>query len=128
MIPEPGTIRIFIPLTIKRRNGRPRIVPPEHIEEMDAPTAAPHVLRAIARAWGWRRRLERGEATTIQDIATAENVSVCFVGRMLHLTYLAPNVLEQLVAHRRPCALSLRELATTAMLPWTDQDKAVFGA
>ena len=30
------------------------------------------MLRAIARAWNWRRQMETGAASTIQDIATAE--------------------------------------------------------
>jgi hypothetical protein len=123
--PEPDTVRIFIPLQIKRRNGRPRIVPPEHIEQTQA-RQQPHVLRAIARAWGWRRQLERGEVTTIHDIAAREKVSDRFVGRMLRLAYLSPPVLEQIVLCRRICAVSIANLSATAELPWSAQPKIVF--
>jgi hypothetical protein len=123
--PQPDTIRIFIPLEIKRRNGRPRIVPPEHIERTQA-RQQPHVLRAIARAWAWRRKLNRGEAATLHDIAVAEKVSDGFVGRMLRLAYLSPAVLERLVVHRQPSALSIIDLAAAAELPWSEQDKIVF--
>lgn len=123
--PEPDIVRIFIPLTIKRRNGRPRIVPPEHIEQTQA-RQQPHVLRAIARAWAWRRQLERGEVTTIHDIAAVHKVSDRFIGRMLWLAYLSPTVLEQLLIHRRPCALSISDLATAAELPWGEQETVVF--
>jgi len=87
-----------------------------------------HVLRAIARAWNWRRRLERGEASTIADIATAEKVTDRFVGRMMRLAYLAPDVLEKLLIHRVPPALSLNDLIVVTDLSWAEQMEAVFGA
>jgi hypothetical protein len=124
---EPDTIRIFVPLTIKRRNGRPRIVPPA-VTDADDEHASPKLIRAIARAWSWRRMLETGKAITIQDIAACEKISDRFVGRMLHLAYLSPAVLEQLVLHRRPCALSIKDLIAAAALPWTSQQKIVFDA
>ena len=52
MTSAPDTIRVFIPLTIKRRNGRPRILPPADMETAEPRTQDPHVLRAIACAWG----------------------------------------------------------------------------
>jgi hypothetical protein len=82
---------VFIPLTLRKRSGRPMIVPPA-----DTRTASndegvdPHVLRAIARAWSWRRRLESGEALTILDIAQAEGVTDRFVSRMIRLAWPLP--------------------------------------
>ncbi len=121
------TIRVVIPLTIKRRNGRPRILPPEEIESaVDGTAHDPRLLRAIARAWDWRRRLDRGEVMTIRDIAAAEGVTVPFVSRFLRLAYLSPEVLERLLIHRRPCALPLDRLAGTALVPWAEQSTKVF--
>lgn len=122
----PEIIRIVIPLTIKRRIGRPRILPPDDVEAAEPRTQHPHVLRAIARAWKWRRKLERGEATTLQDIATIEKISDRFVSRMLRLAYLSPAVLEKLLLHRRPSALSINDLAAATELPWAEQEKAAF--
>ena len=51
-------IRVVIPLTIRKRNGRPKILPPDDIGLRDGRAQDPHVLRAIARAWSWRRQLE----------------------------------------------------------------------
>ncbi len=121
------TIRIVIPLAIKRRNGRPRILPPDDIEAIEPRTQDPRTLRAIARAWNWRRKLEKGEATTLQDIAAIEKISDRFVSRMLRLAYLSPAVLEKLLVHRRPSALSINDLAATAERPWIEQEKGVFG-
>ena len=80
-----GIGEIFIPLTIRKRNGRPKIVPPADLTLRDGRAQDPHVLRAIARAWSWRRQLETGAASTSQDIAAAEKVSDRFVSRMMRL-------------------------------------------
>lgn len=122
-----NTIRVVIPLTVRKKNGRPKILPPADHVPAEARMQDAHVLRAIARAWNWRRKLERGEASTIADIAKADNVSDRYVSRMVRLAYLAPDVLEKLVIHRIPPALSLNDLMAIADLPWPEQMEAVFG-
>ena len=123
----PATIRIVIPLTIRKRNGRPKILPPAD-RAPDMGGVDPHVLKAIARAWRWRRQLESGAASTIQDIAAAEKVTHPYAGRILRLAYLAPAVLERMLIARIVPAASLKELIAAADLPWCEQPAAVFGA
>jgi len=123
-----NTIRVVIPLTIRKKNGRPKILPPADIAPVDQRLQDPHVLRAIARAWNWRRRLERGEASTIQDVATAEKITDRFISRRMRLAYLSPEVLEKLLIHRIPPALSLTDLIAVAGLPWKEQMETVFSS
>ncbi len=88
MTDAPSTICVVIPLKLKRRNGRPRILPPDDLDYAETATAQdPHLVRAIARAWNWRRKLENSEIMTIADLAAAENVSDRFVNRTLRLVY-----------------------------------------
>ena len=119
-------IQIFVPLTVRRQNGRPKILPPADYLPSEDRTQDPHILRAIGRAWGWRRRMERGQVATIQDIAAAESVTPAYVGRMLKLAYLAPAVLEKLLIARVPPTVSVKELAEVAELPWAEQASVVF--
>lgn len=126
MTDVPSTIRVVIPLKVKHRNGRARIVPPDNIDAFESHAQEPHLLRAIARAWNWRRQLERGEVTTIQDIAAAEKVSDRFISRTLRLAYLSPAVLEKLLLHRRPSVVSIKDLAAAAELSWIKQERIVF--
>ena len=77
----------------------------------------PHILKALGRAWAWRRKLESGEAATIHDIAKAENVTDRFVSRMMRLAYLPPDVVEKLVIWQEPCTFSIKELMEMAALP-----------
>jgi hypothetical protein len=123
----PTTMRVFSPLTIRKRNGRPKIMPPAEISrEYDDKSVDPHILRAFAKAWSWRRKLDSGQVATIQDIATAEDVTAVYVGRMLKLAYLAPAVLEKLLIARVMPALSIKDLAMIAEQPWGGQNSAAF--
>ena len=127
MTTGPATIRVVIPLKLKRRNGRPRIVPPADLDEAaDEARSDPRTLRAIARAWDWRRRLERGEVSTLSDIAQAERVTPPFVSRFIRLAYLSPTILERLLVHRTPNTLPLDKLAAAALAPWAEQPGMVF--
>jgi len=122
----PTTMRVFIPLTIRKRNGRPRIVPPADMVP-DTGGVDPHVLKAIARAWSWRRKLEAGVAATIDDLARAEGVTHRYVGRTMRLAYLAPDVLEKLLVARVAPAVTIKDMAAAPELPWAEQEAAVFG-
>lgn len=122
----PTTMRVFIPLTIRKRNGRPKIVPPADLTLRDGRAQDQHVLRAIARAWSWRRQLETGATCTIQDIAAAEKVSDRFVSRMMRLAYLSPEVMHCLVIRRISPALSLNDLVALTDRPWAEQMDLVF--
>ena len=121
MTSSSDTIRVVIPLMIRKRNGRPKILPPDDAGMASGRAQDPHVLRAIARAWSWRRKLERGEYSTNEDIAAAERVSDQFVSRMIRLAYLSPDVLEALVITRKSSAASIYELAAVAERPWAEQ-------
>ena len=122
----PTTMRLFIPLTIRKRNGRPKILPPADMIPTNEGGVDPHLLKAIAKAWSWRRKLEGGAVGTISDIAQAEDISDRYVGRMLRLAYLAPAVLEKILIARVSPAASLKDLASAADLPWREQVAAVF--
>jgi hypothetical protein len=120
------TVRVLVPLSIRRRNGRPKILPPENALEAEIRGQDPHILKALGRAWAWRRRLETGEAATAGDIAKAERVTDRFVSRTMRLAYLSPEVLERLVVGREPPAISVLELIEATYLPWARQAERVF--
>jgi hypothetical protein len=126
-MPANDTIRVHIPLTVRKGGGRPRILPPPDVGTSDPPAGqASRVLRAIGRAWAWRQRMERGEITTIADLAAEEGLSDRYVSRLLRLAWLAPDVLERLVVRREPCTISLYDLCFVASLPWDEQSARVF--
>ena len=118
--------KVFIPLTIRKRNGRPKIVPPADVVPANDGGVDPHILKAIAKAWSWRRRLESGQSATIEDLARTEDVAPSFIRRTLKLAYLAPAVLEQILIARTSPAVSLKDMSGIADMPWAVQRDAVF--
>ncbi|SUZ33977.1 hypothetical protein ROE7235_03758 [Roseibaca ekhonensis] len=123
---EPETLRVHIPLTLRNRGGRPRILPPKEIEVAMERGQDSRLLRAIGRAWDWRRRLGRGDVNTIADLAREEGISDRYVSRVIRLAWLAPSVLERLVLRREPTVLSIFDLCGVAELPWIEQPERVF--
>ena len=124
----PGqTLRVVIPLTLRRKNGRPKILPPADRQPVEARTQDRHILRVIGRAQAWRRRMEAGEFTTLLDLADHVGLSDRHVSKILRLSYLAPDVLEMLLIKRTPPAVSLVRMIEIARLPWSEQAAEVFG-
>jgi hypothetical protein len=121
------TIRVVIPLAIRRRNGRPRVLPPEDVAARQARAQDPHILKALGRAWAWRRRLESGEVATAGDLANLEGVTERFVSRTMRLAYLSPEVLERMLVEREPPATTWNDLVKTASAAWTKQTEQIFG-
>ena len=120
------TIRVLIPLKVRNKNGRPKILPPaEHGPSADQ-AQDPHILRAIGRAWSWRRRMEAGEFATIQELAESVGLAERHVSRQLRLAYLAPEVLKRLACSREAPAVSLYDLCFVSCLPWHEQRRRVF--
>ncbi|WP_137703148.1 hypothetical protein [Marimonas lutisalis] len=120
------TIRILIPLKLRKKNGRPKILPPaEHASSADQ-AQDPHILRAIGRAWSWRRWMEAGEFATIQELADAVGLAERHVSRQLRLAYLAPEVLKRLTCGREASAVSLYDLCFLAGKTWQEQPMRVF--
>jgi hypothetical protein len=125
-MPAPDTIQIFVPLKVRKKNGRPKILPPADYLPSEDQTQDPHILRAIGRAWAWRRRMEAGEFGTVRDLAIAVKLAERHVSRQLRLAYLAPDVLKRLVFGREVTAITVMQLTESAALPWAEQASVVF--
>ena len=115
------TIRVLSPLMVCKKNSRPKILPPADYRPSEDKTQDPHILRAIGRAWGCRRRMEAGEFATIQELAEAVGVVERHVSHQLRLAYLAPEVLKRLTCWREASAISLYALCFLAGNSWPEQ-------
>ncbi len=126
MTEKSDTIRVLIPLKLRKKNGRPRILPPADYRPSEDRMQDPHILRAIGRAWAWRRRMEAGEFSTVEDLAAALKLGDRHVNRLLRLAYLSPDVLKRMACGRETTALSLRDLCFLAAESWDRQASAAF--
>jgi hypothetical protein len=68
------------------------------------------MVKALARAFRWRRMLEEGRYASISEIATAEKIDRGYVGSILRLTLLAPDTIEAILNGIQPTRLGLPTL------------------
>jgi site-specific DNA recombinase len=115
----------FFPMTIRRRGVGMRLV----IEgnHAPAPRADSALLKAVARARQWSEDLLMGRAKSVAKIAEREGVSDRYVRRLTRLAFLAPQIVEAIVAGNQPPELTAEVLAERIELPllWTAQEQAV---
>ena len=63
------------------------------------------LVKALARAFRWKRMLETGEFATIADLAEREGIASSYLTRVLRLTLLAPDIVEAILDGRRGAVL-----------------------
>ena len=83
------------------------------------------MIKALARAFRWRKLLETGVYGTIEEIAAAEKINSSYVGRVLRLTLLAPEIVEAILDGLQQVELTLATLMRPFAVPWDDQRTAV---
>jgi 1-acyl-sn-glycerol-3-phosphate acyltransferase len=118
------TVTVRVPISIRRRGGRKLVFAPDGTNVTTAPIRR-HVdsamVKAIARAFRWREMLESGEYSSIREIAQAEKINESYVGRVLRLTLLAPDIVEAVLNGRQAAGLQLDGLMKRFSVEWNDQ-------
>jgi len=72
--------------------------------------------------------LETGVLTTMNKIAAAEKINASYVGRVLRLTLLAPDIVEAIHDGRQPSAMTLAVLMWPFSVAWDRQRAMEFGS
>ncbi len=83
------------------------------------------LMKTIARAHLWFDQLVSGEVKSLTELATREGVHYRFVGKVIRLALLAPEILEAIAEGRQPPELSTELLTKRIRLPldWRDQKR-----
>ena len=68
------------------------------------------MVKALARAFRWRKMLDTGVHATLEDLARAKGVHATYVSRVLRLTLLAPEIVEAILDGRQPAEVQLDDL------------------
>ena len=115
------TITVHIPLTFRKRGGRKRVVTPDGAEWAPRPRVDNAMVKALARAFRWRKMLDEGVHGTLDDLARTKGLAPSYVSGILRLTLLAPEIVESILDGRQPVALQLDDLLTGFPLEWEGQ-------
>ena len=127
---EAASIVVRVPLAIRRRPGRKTVVTPVAEGSGAAlPTRAdPALLKALARAFRYRRMLDEGRYASISELAVSERIDRGYLGRVLQLTLLAPDIVGAILDGMQPPELGLPRLMERFPAGWSEQRQAFLGA
>ena len=111
-----------------RRNGRQIILTEGDTSAVPATQRDPAgsggnqtLIEAIAKAHCWQEQLESGVYSSLEDLARTHGVDRTYIGRMLRLTSLAPDIIEAILRGDEPNGLSLERLRENLPVRWDEQ-------
>ena len=117
--PNLETLTLHVPFRILKRGGRKEIRLPA-----DVPASRRidnTLVKALGRAFRWKRMLASGEFTTIVELAGHEGIAPSYLTRVLRLTLLAPDIVEAILDGRQGSELTLGRLMEPFPVEWERQ-------
>jgi len=122
------SVTVMVPMAIRRRGGRKQIIGPDGAPVQVGDSAKgiaetrgdPALVKALARAFRWRRMLEEGRYASIRELAASEKMDVSHIARLLRLTLLAPGIVEAILDGREPNGTASR-LISASTTDWFAQ-------
>jgi hypothetical protein len=129
---EPRTITVHVPMTFTIHGGCKMIISDadgdgelrQHklrSHEVPRQRTENALLKALARAHRWRRKIESGEHSSITELAKAENVNQSYACRILRLTLLAPSLIIEILNGRYSSDLMLKRVMKLLPVLWDEQ-------
>jgi hypothetical protein len=123
--PIPETMTLHVPFRIVKRGGRKEMQLPHGVRP-DRRTDNT-LVKALARAFRWKRILESGEFATIAELAEREGIAASYMTRVLRLTQLEPGIIEAVLDGRQNDAVTLARLMDPFPISWIEQKNIFFG-
>ena len=83
------------------------------------------MVKALARAFRWRKMLDEGVHATIEDLAKSKGIGKTYVSQVLRLTLVAPEIVEAILDGRQLAELQLDDLLEGFPLEWVGQKRSL---
>jgi hypothetical protein len=117
------TVTVTVPFAIRKRGGRKLVITPDGVTSAPVPRTRVDsaLLKALARGFRWRKLLETGHFSTIEEIADAENINSSYISRLLRMTLLAPEIVEAILAGSHPAGLTRAKVMKPFPVEWIFQ-------
>jgi len=100
------------------------------LEKHDSPPVTdPRLVYEVLRAIRWFQALSSGEFSTVQDLAKAEGCCATLITHRIRLAFLAPDIVEMILAGKQPRFLTIARLKRACPLPlaWEAQRDLFIG-
>jgi len=79
------------------------------------------LVKALARAFRWKRMVDSGEYTTISELAEREGIAPSYMTRVMRLTLLAPDIVEATLDGTQEPEVTLAKVLEPFPLAWQQQ-------
>jgi DNA invertase Pin-like site-specific DNA recombinase len=110
-------IRHRVPIAMRRRGVETRLVIGDAQGGSGSSAVDPALVKAIARGRQWFEDLVTGRAQSLVEIAKGEKVTRRYVGHLLPLAFLAPDIVASVLAGTQPVHVTTEMLTRCAELP-----------
>ena len=117
--PIPDTVTLHVPFRVVKRGGRKEMQLPEGVKQPHRTDST--LVKALARAFRWKRMLESGEFATIAELAEHEGIAPSYMTRVLRLTLLAPEIVEAILDGKQRSELLLAQVLKPFPSIWMQQ-------
>jgi len=114
--PVPETVTVHIPFRLVKRGGRKEMQLPNGVRPDRK--ADNTLVKALARAFRWKRMLESGEFATIAELAEREGIASSYMTRVLRLTLLAPDIVEAILGGKQGSEVTLARVLKPFPIAW----------
>jgi hypothetical protein len=115
-------LTVRVPLAVRKpRAGRKLILTPGGMAPRGSTAADTTLVKALARAFRWRRMMEAGRYGTIDELAAAEKINSSYVSRLPRLTLLSPHIVEAILDGRQAEAVTLPGVMEPFPVEWGRQ-------
>jgi DNA-cytosine methyltransferase len=105
---QPVTV-IEVPVELKRCGMAVRLIV-RAPGELTRRQSDPKLVARIAKAHKWFAQLSSGRCDSIRTIARQEKVTSSYVTRVVHLAFLAPDIVQRIVKGEHPVELNIQRL------------------
>lgn len=127
MMQPSNVVTVQVPFRIVKRGGRKEMTLPAEVPKRA--TVDNTVVKALARAFRWKKMLESGEFATIADLAEREGIASSYMTRVIKLTLLAPDVVEAILDGTHGPDVTLARVLEPFPIEWRQQfSRAVLSA
>lgn len=111
-----GNLEITIPVVLRYKAGRKRILGPE-------PTDVTESLRqALVRGFRWQQFIDEGKFANIKELSDTIGKDPSQIARAIRLTRLSPNIIHRILVGDLPSGLSIARLRQLLPVRWWEQE------